>query len=169
MAFDIQSFFRPNTDRRSSKRITRPSRQSTRDSGNEQIYRARVESIKLEDKRMTKLTCLFALMLALFSLSVASAQRSKGAGAGRAGAAGVKAGGASHTGVKAGGASHTGVAVGGASRRGVAVGGTSSTGVAVGGTSRTRCRSWRSLPYRCRSWRNLPYGCRSWQDRCCRC
>jgi hypothetical protein len=35
---------------------------------------------------MTKLTCLFALMLALFSLSVASAQRSKGAGAGRAGA-----------------------------------------------------------------------------------
>jgi hypothetical protein len=122
----------------SSKRVTRPSRESTRDSGNKQIYRARVESILVEDKRMTKLTCLFAMMLALFSLSVASGQRGKGAGAGRAGAAGVKAGGASHRGVAVGGASRTGVAVGGASRTtGVAIGGASGTGVAVGGASRT--------------------------------
>ena len=45
-------------------------------------------------------------MLALFSLRVAGAQQRKGAGARKAGAAGVKAGGASHTGVAAGGAQH---------------------------------------------------------------
>jgi hypothetical protein len=74
---------------------------------------------------------LFALMLALFSLSVASAQRGKGAGAGRAGATGVKAGGGSHGGVAGGETSRRGVAVGGASRTGETVGETSRRGIAV--------------------------------------
>jgi hypothetical protein len=54
-------------------------------------------------------TWLFAVTLFLFCVSAASAQHG-GAGAGRAGAAGVKAGGTTHTGVPAGGASRTGVA-----------------------------------------------------------
>ena len=131
MAFAIQPLLRTDTICWSL------TRQTTRDSGNEPIYRAKAESVELEDKIMTKFTCLFAMMLALLSLSVASAQRSRGAGVTRSGAAGVKAGGVSHTGVKAGGVSHTGVAVGGASRTGAVVGGTSGTGVAVGGSSTT--------------------------------
>ena len=94
----------------------------------------------LEDKTMRR-TCLFALTLLLFCVTAASAQH-RGAGAGKAGAAGVKTGGASHTGVAVGGASRTGVVVGGTtSGTGAAVGGTSGTGVAVGGASRTGPRS----------------------------
>ena len=84
---------------------------------------------------MTKLTCLFAQMLAFFFLSVASAQQRKGAGTDKPSAAGVKAGGASHTGVAAGGTSRRGVAVGGASRSGAAVGKTGAADVKAGGAA----------------------------------
>ena len=100
----------------------------------QRTHHSRATSTNLEDKSM-KRACLFALTLVLFCVTAASAQH-RGAGAGKAGAAGVKAGGTSHTGVAVGGASRTGVAVG-TSGTGVAVGGASGTGAAVGGASRT--------------------------------